>query len=242
MGGATIKGLIYIIKNTVNDKVYIGQTALSLEDRWKSHLKPSVHKTRGTYKIYNAMNKYGKENFYVELLEDDIPIDLLNEKEIEYIELYDSYYNGYNSTKGGDGRIVNKEYDVDEIIQSYLSGVSTKELSELYNVHPVTIRRVIKTKLKMGKKSRIDEDFIKDNYRVLTIAEMALHCGVNEITIRRRMKELGLSKRRVYVTQREIDMDSIIEDKKTMTMKELVEKYDISETSLRRLIKEAKKV
>lgn len=242
MGGATIKGLIYIIKNTVNDKVYIGQTTLSLEDRWKSHLKPSVHKTRGTYKIYNAMNKYGKENFYVELLEDDIPIDLLNEKEIEYIELYDSYYNGYNSTKGGDGRIVNKEYDVDEIIQSYLSGVSTKELSELYNVHPVTIRRVIKTKLKMGKKSRIDEDFIKDNYRVLTIAEMALHCGVNEITIRRRMKELGLSKRRVYVTQREIDMDSIIEDKKTMTMKELVEKYDISETSLRRLIKEAKKV
>ena len=242
MGGATIKGLIYIIKNTVNDKVYIGQTTLSLEDRWKSHLKPSVHKTRGTYKIYNAMNKYGKENFYVELLEDDIPIDLLNEKEIEYIELYDSYYNGYNSTKGGDGRIVNKEYDVDEIIQSYLSGVSTKELSELYNVHPVTIRRVIKTKLKMGKKSRIDEYFIKDNYRVLTIAEMALHCGVNEITIRRRMKELGLSKRRVYVTQREIDMDSIIEDKKTMTMKELVEKYDISETSLRRLIKEAKKV
>lgn len=242
MGGATIEGLIYIIKNTVNDKVYIGQTTLSLEDRWKSHLKPSVHKTRGTYKIYNAMNKYGKENFYVELLEDDIPIDLLNEKEIEYIELYDSYYNGYNSTKGGDGRIVNKEYDVDEIIQSYLSGVSTKELSELYNVHPATIRRVIKTKLKMGKKSRIDEDFIKDNYRVLTIAEMALHCGVNEITIRRRMKELGLSKRRVYVTQREIDMDSIIEDKKTMTMKELVEKYDISETSLRRLIKEAKKV
>lgn len=242
MGGATIKGLIYIIKNTVNDKVYIGQTTLSLEDRWKSHLKPSVHKTRGTYKIYNAMNKYGKENFYVELLEDDIPIDLLNEKEIEYIELYDSYYNGYNSTKGGDGRIVNKEYDVDEIIQSYLLGVSTKELSELYNVHPITIRRVIKTKLKMGKKSRIDEDFIKDNYRVLTIAEMALHCGVSEITIIRRMKELGLSKRRVYVTQREIDMDSIIEDKKTMTMKELVEKYDISETSLRRLIKEAKKV
>lgn len=96
------------------------------------------------------MNKYGKENFYVELLEDDIPIDLLNEKEIEYIELYDSYYNGYNSTK---------------------------ELSELYNVHPVTIRRVIKTKLKMGKKSRIDEDFIKDNYRVLTIAEMAHYCG-----------------------------------------------------------------
>lgn len=56
------------------------------------------------------------------------------------------------------------------------------------------------------------------------------------------MKELGLAKRRTYVTQREIDMDSIIEDKKTMTMKELVEKYDISETTLRRLIKEAKKV
>ena len=87
----------------------------------------------------------------------------------------------------------------------------------------------------------------KIEYAKEKVIEFVEYCGgvenvVNEITIRRRMKELGLAKRRTYVTQREIDMDSIIEDKKTMTMKELVEKYDISETTLRRLIKEAKKV
>lgn len=235
-------GRIYIIRNTINEKVYIGQTIASLKDRWYSHLKPSIHKTRGSYKIYNAMNKYGKENFYIELLEDNIPTELLNQKEIDYIEQYDSYNNGYNSTKGGDGRVINNEYDIEAIVKAYLDGISTKELSNLYEVHPATIRRVIKTQIEIGKKSRIDEDFIKNNYKEMTIKQMAEHCSVNEITIRRRMKELGLAKRRVYITQREIDIEAILEDKKTMTMKQLVEKYDISETSLRRLINGVNKV
>lgn len=60
---------IYIIKNKINSKVYIGQTCQSPHERFMQHMKPSVCKQRGTYKIYNAINKYGKENFYYEVLE-----------------------------------------------------------------------------------------------------------------------------------------------------------------------------
>ena len=67
-------GSIYIIRNTINDKVYIGQTTMTVMERFKNHLKPSTCKQRSTYKLYNAMNKYGKENFYVETLESNIPV------------------------------------------------------------------------------------------------------------------------------------------------------------------------
>ena len=56
-------GLIYIIRNTENYKVYIGQTTLSLQDRWKQHKKPSTAKKRKNYnKIYTF------NTFYTHLL------------------------------------------------------------------------------------------------------------------------------------------------------------------------------
>lgn len=60
-------GSIYIIRNKINDKVYIGQTTMTVHERFMYHLKPSVHKKRGTYKIYNAMAKYGKKIFMLKL-------------------------------------------------------------------------------------------------------------------------------------------------------------------------------
>ena len=34
-----MRGFIYIIRNTANSKVYIGQTRTSVEQRWKEHLR-----------------------------------------------------------------------------------------------------------------------------------------------------------------------------------------------------------
>ena len=47
---------IYIIRNTITDKVYIGQTIRSLECRWNRHKRDS--KTYNTH-LYKAMRKYG---------------------------------------------------------------------------------------------------------------------------------------------------------------------------------------
>ena len=61
-------GFIYIIKNTVNDHVYVGQTRRTIEIRWKEHLRhcdQEKHQVLG-----HAMRKYGKDKFFIEQLEE----------------------------------------------------------------------------------------------------------------------------------------------------------------------------
>ena len=91
-------GLIYKISNDINDKVYIGQTKQELSRRWSSHCKDS--KTKDTY-LYRAMRKYGIDHFFIEAIELNIDNDQLDEREIYWIQFYDSYNNGYNLTPGG---------------------------------------------------------------------------------------------------------------------------------------------
>lgn len=193
------KGLIYIIRNSINDKVYIGQTTLSLEDRWKVHLKPSVSKQRGSYKIYNAMNKYGKENFYCEILEDNIPIEELNNREINYIEKFDSFKNGYNSTKGGDGRFINKDYDIENILSKYKSGISATQISKEYGVSHITIERILHANnIEMRQNNEKIFDYMLDEIIKFasshTYKETAALYNVDEKTIRRFLSKHGFRK------------------------------------------------
>jgi hypothetical protein len=88
-----------------NGKNYIGLTTTSLEQRKKQH-KTSAKSGSNKY-LYNAIRKYDMvDNF--ELIEIDTAdtTDELCEKEIQYIQEYNSYYmngNGYNMTYGGEG-------------------------------------------------------------------------------------------------------------------------------------------
>lgn len=95
-------GCIYLITNLINNKKYIGQTKYDTSHRIKGHLY-DVRTNRKNYHLYNAINKYGWENFQVETLEKNIPEEDLDTLEIYYIGLYDTYNNGYNKTLGGGG-------------------------------------------------------------------------------------------------------------------------------------------
>lgn len=53
--------------------------------------------------LYQAIRKYGVENFSFEVLE-ECDTSLLDEKEVYYINLYNSYKEGYNATLGGQGK------------------------------------------------------------------------------------------------------------------------------------------
>ena len=77
---------IYLHKNKINNKVYIGQTIQdNLNDRWKNGLG---YKTC-TY-FYNAIQKYGWDNFEHLILEQgqNLTKEELNQKEQYYINLY----------------------------------------------------------------------------------------------------------------------------------------------------------
>ncbi len=176
---------------------------MSLHDRWSAHLKPSTEKRRGNYKIYNAMNKYGKENFTCEILEDNIPVDNLNNKEIYYIEKYDSFNNGYNSTKGGDGRIINNNYDVEKIICDYKSGKTSSDIAKEYGVSPTTITRILHSKnIKMRKSGRkLSDDMLEDIIKlanVNTYNDVAKIYDVDPKTIRRFLIKHDFRKRNIY--------------------------------------------
>ena len=94
---------IYKITNKINNKIYIGKS-INIEQRWKEHIRHSKNTfSRKKPPIHRAINKYGKENFYYEILE-VCNIDELVEKEIFYIKKFDSTNKkiGYNLTPGGD--------------------------------------------------------------------------------------------------------------------------------------------
>ena len=61
------RGKLYIIRNTVDDKVYVGATYQELHERMKEHRKDSKNPTRQS-KLYVHMRKLGRENFKISLL------------------------------------------------------------------------------------------------------------------------------------------------------------------------------
>lgn len=82
---------------------YIGQT-VNPEERFKTHIRLAINK-KDNNRFHNALRKYGLENWVYCVLEENVLIDNLNQREIWWIEFYDSFYNGYNMTVGGQGCI-----------------------------------------------------------------------------------------------------------------------------------------
>ena len=93
-------GRIYKITNTINNKTYIGQTVQCINKRWYDHISQAKASKNPGY-FQKAIRKHGKHAFVVELLEDNIPNELLDDKERAYIAQFNSYSAGYNTTSGG---------------------------------------------------------------------------------------------------------------------------------------------
>ena len=116
-------GYIYKIYNDINDKIYIGQTAQTIERRWQDHLYNSESLDRH---LYFAMRKYGVDHFFIEQVE-ECDNEILCDREIYWVSYYDSYNNGYNETLGGDG---NRKYNPAIFIELWQDGFSCKEIAQ----------------------------------------------------------------------------------------------------------------
>ena len=133
-------GFIYKITNDINDKIYIGQTSGTLEERFKQHKKKINSDDRKTFPLYNAMRKYGVEHFSIEMIEQT---DNLQEREQYWIKFFDSYNNGYNATLGGDGWV---RTDYDLIASLYSQGFSGIEIAQQMGITKNTVYRGLKAK------------------------------------------------------------------------------------------------
>ena len=110
-----IKTGIYKITNLINQKSYIG-CALDIEERWRKHKYTYNNKNSRQYNnsLYEAFRKYGLENFsfeIIELIQERNPV-ILFQKEKYWIAYFNTFYDGYNETEGGDcGPIMPGEKD-----------------------------------------------------------------------------------------------------------------------------------
>lgn len=97
---------VYLITNCINGKKYVGRTKRGYQFRFKEHIIQAKDSLDVTSALYNAIRKYGSENFKIELIESNISECDIDDKEIYYIDYYNTFYTsgvGYNMTKGGGG-------------------------------------------------------------------------------------------------------------------------------------------
>lgn len=142
-------GYVYITTNLINNKKYIG---LKTSDVF-------VPNYFGSGKIIKkAINKYGKDNFSVEILEECNSIQELKEAERKWIRFYDAQHSNdfYNIAEGGQWGNCIKGMSEKELL-SYKEKLSTS-IKQSYNTHPylremrAEQRRNMKGNIKLSQK------------------------------------------------------------------------------------------
>jgi group I intron endonuclease len=107
--GKAIDGKVYLIRNRVNGKGYVGITATTIDERWNGHINDAFKK-RSMCLIHRAIRKYGIDAFERSVLETHVDSKSLKDADVRLIAELKTYFvehpqSGYNMTKGGDGTL-----------------------------------------------------------------------------------------------------------------------------------------
>lgn len=137
---------IYKIINLINGKIYIGKTShTSIQERFREHVYDSKKPRCEKRPLYDAMNKYGVENFKIQEIEEVISDEIASQREQYWIEYYRSYIgfpdcNGYNATLGGDSK---RYYNYEDIANKYLELKNQREVAKYFNCDVETVRNAL---------------------------------------------------------------------------------------------------
>ena len=197
-------GLIYKYTNKINNKVYIGQTTEKLERRHHRHC--FQHINDGTY-FHRALKKYGIDNFNLEIVENNIPLIELDNREIYWIKYFDSYYTsgkGYNLTKGGKWGTSSQLLcgSAEEEIKNLLveSDLTFQQIGDLYGVSLSCISDINRGKTfyemdldypirKTPQRTALNTELVQIIIKMLkeeinlTIEDIALTLGISDYTV-----------------------------------------------------------
>lgn len=138
---------VYKITNLINGHSYIG-ISNNIEKRFKIHKTRCFDLNNNEYDkaLYVALRKYGIENFSFEILiEENDPIKR-GELEQKYIEKFNTYYNGYNETVGGE--------------------IGNMQHGETHNKAKLTEKDVIAIRIAYNNRERYNEVYEKYKDRI----------------------------------------------------------------------------
>lgn len=142
-----MKGYIYQIINKVDGKRYVGQT-IDIERRKKQHFTKLQNNTHPNTKLQQAWNEWGQESFYFDYEEFE-DSSILDKKEIETIEKFDSFKNGYNMTPGGQNGGTRSKLNYSEYCFVYYGcqwqGM-TEKIGKYLNVDSACISSILREK------------------------------------------------------------------------------------------------
>lgn len=139
---------VYKCTNLLNNKSYIGITKRDVTSRFVNHFSEAFNPNSDKYDtpFKQAIRKYGKNNFSIEIINQSNDIDEAYELERYYITYYNTYCyqknsQGYNATLGGDGCAIHlkniAQVDVDnyQVINIYHS---ISEIENILNIHHIS--------------------------------------------------------------------------------------------------------
>ena len=161
---------IYKITNNLNQKSYIGQS-IDILTRWKQHIYEANH-NRLNNTIYQAIRKYGIDNFTFSVLE-ECQKEQLNEQERYWITYYNTYNNGYNSTPGGqyeDSWV----FDPELIKQMWDEGYCNKQICEILGCNHQTVANRLKGYKDYNKDTSRKRGVLYYHIKIKTINSVSL--------------------------------------------------------------------
>ena len=162
-------GHIYKITNDINDKIYIGCCSTTIEERFSSHIKDFQKRYFEKRPLYDAMQKYGVEHFHIEEIE-SCDTSIMFEREVYWIQYFDSYGNGYNATKGGDGKLL---YDHNAIYQRLKEHPYPTDIAKEFGCCPDIVRDLAKRN-GIAVKNKGLENFAKKSKPIVAIDKKTL--------------------------------------------------------------------
>lgn len=217
---------IYLITNKINGRCYVGQS-VDITRRWRQHKEVAY---REQAPLYKAIQKYGIENFDFCVLE-ECSREELDSKEIQYIEQYNSYFCGYNQTRGGNQYSHNvklSDADFEKIVDLLQNTtIPQKDIAELFSVGEDTI-----SEINTGK-SRHSSSLlypIRTNY----VKQFCIDCGKEILCESKRCVSCnGKIQRKVERPSKEV----LYQEIKMTSFSAVGRKYGVSDNAIRKWCK-----
>lgn len=188
---------VYIIKNTRDDRVYIGSTRQPLHRRLNEH-RSRARKGNKRYFLYEVMREIGVENFYISSLREDVEESELLTVEQECIKTYPDK-----------DKLLNTKYgisytDIEYIIEAYSRGMKIKQIAATRHHDAKNVSRILKENgvavLDWNEHQRIkitdDELYRLYVLEMNTTVEIAQMYNTSALTINKHLKKAKIPLRR----------------------------------------------